>query len=232
MKQNNFLQIAIDGPVGAGKSIIANLLSKKLGIVYVYTGAMYRAVAYLGLRNNLSLENNEEKIFTLLQKAEIELTPTDQKDRVCNVLIDGEDVSDELFTPEVSWGSSVVATYPKIRQELVKRQQKIAQGQSVIMEGRDIALRVLPEAQIKIFMTADVKVRAQRRWRDLQKKGYQKTYEEVLNETIDRDYQDSHRETDPLKKVAEAWVLDTTNLTIEEVVDLICQKIKEKGLIK
>ncbi|NMC35604.1 (d)CMP kinase [Candidatus Beckwithbacteria bacterium] len=224
------LQIAIDGPVGAGKSIVANLLSKKLGIVYVYTGAMYRAVAYLGLQAGVPLEN-EDAILDLLQKVTIKLKPTDQEDRVCTVLIDDQDVTEALFTPEASAGSSQVAVHPKIRAELVTQQQRMADDHAVIMEGRDITTVVLPKADLKIFMTADVKIRAQRRLEDLVKKGYPKTLDEVIAETEERDYQDSHRAADPLVQASDAWYLDTTDLSISQVIELICDKLKEKNLI-
>lgn len=228
LKKN--LQIAIDGPVAAGKSIAANLLAKKLGILYIYTGAMYRAVALLGLENGLNLEE-EKPLARLLKKAEIKLLPTKKKDRICTVLLGGKDVTEKLFTPRASWGSSQVAVFPKVREILVKRQQEMAKNQAVIMEGRDITYRVLPKADLKIYMTADVKIRAKRRLKDLKKQGVKITLKEVIKDTKKRDFQDSHRKVDPLKIVDNVWVLDTSKMTINQEVEVILKKLKDLKLI-
>lgn len=225
------LQIAIDGPVAAGKSIAARLLAKKLGILYVYTGAMYRAVALLGLENGLDL-TEEESLVKLLKKSKIELLPSKEKNRICTVLLNGKDVTEKLFTPRVSWGSSQVAVFPKVREILVKRQQEMTDNQAVIMEGRDITYRVLPKADLKIYMTADVKVRVKRRLKDLEKQGVKKTLEEVIKDTKKRDLQDSHRKADPLKIVTDAWVLDTSRMTIGEEIEVIIKKLKELELVE
>jgi CMP/dCMP kinase len=231
MKLKNNLQIAIDGPLGAGKSVTAKLLSKRLNILYVYTGAMYRATALLGLQNGLDLKQ-ETPLVKLLSNSKIELFPSEKSDKICKVLLNGIDVSDLLFSPELSRGASQVGIFPKIRQILVKKQQEIANNQAVVMEGRDIAVRVLPQADLKIYMTADVNIRAKRRWRDLIKQGFKVNLSEVIAETEKRDYQDSHRQTDPLKIVTDAWVLDTSKLTIEKTVDAIIDKLLEKKLIE
>jgi len=225
------LQIAIDGPVGAGKSVTANLLAKRLGITYVYTGAMYRAVGYLASQNKVDWYD-EPKVFSLLQKAKIELRPASHIGRFCDVFVSGEDVTDKLFNPEASQGAAAVATLPLIRKELVELQKAIANNHGVVMEGRDITTTVLPQADLKIYMTADTQLRAQRRLRDLQNKGFDKNLSEVLKETKDRDYQDSHRTTDPLQIVKDAWVLDTTDLTIEGTINTIVEKLNTIGLIK
>lgn len=229
LKKN--LQIGIDGPLGAGKSIAAKRLAERLGVLFVYTGAMYRAVALLGLRAGLDLEN-EEPLVKLLRKAKIELLSTTQRNRICAVLLNGEDVTEFLFTPRVSWGASQAAVFPKVREILVERQQKIAQEQPVVMEGRDITFRVLPKADLKIYMTADLKVRAQRRFKDLRKQGAKASLEEVIAETKKRDFQDFHRQADPLTKVEDAWVLDTTHMNIEEEIEAILAKLEEKKLVE
>ena len=165
------------------------------------------------------------------QQAEMKLKPTKKKDRICTVLLNGKDITDKLFTPRVSWGSSQVGVFPKVREILVKKQQEMAENQAVIMEGRDITYRVLPKADLKIYMTADVKVRAKRRLKDLKKQGVKTTLKEVIKDTKKRDFQDSHRKADPLKVVEDVWVLDTSNMTIKEEVGAIIKKLKEMRLI-
>ncbi len=228
LKKN--LQIAIDGLVGAGKSVGAHRLAQRLGILYVYTGAMYRATALLGIQNNTDLKD-EAKLIALLKKSTIKLMPASKKSRVCDVFIDAKDVTDELFSSQVNWGSSVVGLLPRVRKYLVKLQQEIAKGQAVVMEGRDITTVVLPQADLKIFLTAELKIRAKRRLKDLRQRGEKKTLEQVIEETVKRDYQDSHRQADPLRIVKGAWVLDTSNLTIDQEVDLMIKRLKAKKLV-
>ncbi len=225
------LQIAIDGPVGAGKSVTANLLAKRLGIIYVYTGAMYRAVGYAASVHNIDWFN-EQAVYELVKKTKIELRPTTHIGRFCDVFVNNEDVTEQLFTPKASEGSSAVATLPSIRRQMVEMQKEIADDKAVVMEGRDITTTVLPKADLKIYMTADIELRAQRRLRDLQNKGFDKSLEDVLQETKDRDYQDSHRSADPLQIVKDAWVLDTTNLTIENTIEAIVDKLVGMGLVE
>lgn len=225
------LQIAIDGPVAAGKGTIASLIAKKLGILYVYTGAMYRAVGYLAKINNIDYKD-EEEILAILKRTKISLKPANKRGRFCRVFLNGKEVTDELFTQDASWAASVVATLPKIREELVSQQKKIAQHQSVIMEGRDITTKVLPNADLKIFMTATVLERAKRRFKQLRKEGVKINLKTVIEETKKRDYQDSHRQVDPLRVAPDALFLDTTRLTIKEVVTIVLEKLKEKGLVK
>lgn len=229
IKKKN-LQIAIDGPVGAGKSVGAFFLAQKLGILYVYTGAMYRAVALLGVRSGLDLKK-EEPLIKLLKKSKIELKKPTRKGRVCDVFLNNKDVTEDLFSPRIHWGSSQVAVFPKVRKHLVKVQKEIAQKQPVVMEGRDITTVVIPRADLKIFMTADLKIRAKRRLKELLKNGVKTNLTGQLKEIKKRDYQDSHRQADPLKITPDAWVLDTSNLSIEEEVEMILTRLKEKGLI-
>lgn len=225
------LQIAIDGPAAAGKGTISSGIAKKIGILYVYTGAMYRAVALLAIRRKVDLQD-EEKIISLLKGNKIVLRKA-QKNSVYgySIFLNDEDVTEEIRTPQVDWGASVVGTLPRVRKVLVEQQQQIAREQSVIMEGRDITTKVLPTADLKIYLTADQKERVRRRKRQLEKEqGLKKSMEEVMQEIRRRDYQDSHRKADPLTIGKDAWILDTTNLTIDQVVKKILEKLKEKEL--
>lgn len=212
------LQIAIDGPVGAGKSTIAKILADKLGIIYIDTGAMYRATAFLATAQKIDLKD-EKKVVALLKKAKIEF----EKSRL---FLNGQDISSVIRKPEMGLGASVVATLPQVRKLLVEKQKKLAKGESVVMEGRDITTRVLPMANLKIYLTADQEERAERKYKEFKNKGIEKSFGCVLEETIKRDTQDTERKTDPLKVVDDAWVLDTTNLSIPEVVSKILQRTK------
>jgi cytidylate kinase len=223
---SEYFQIAIDGPVGAGKSTVARLVAERLGFLYVYTGAMYRAAALLAMRSGVPLSDGKA-VAKLVTEAKMEMRnpEEDEKDgRLTTLVLNGEDVSREIVTEEVGRGSSVVAVHKKVREALVRKQQEIAKTQNVVMEGRDISFRVLPEAQLKIFLTADEKVRAKRRYEQLLERGEEANYWEVLRDLRKRD---SSRKLDPLQKVVGAWVLDTTDLTISQVVDKIIEKVQE-----
>lgn len=223
----NSFQIAIDGPVAAGKGTVAKLVAKRLGFLYVDTGAMYRTAALLAQRHGVDW-NNEIEIAQLVDAAEIEMrnpTPEESDGRQTTVIVNGEDVSWAIRTEAISRGSSIVARHPHVRKVLVKKQQHIAAAQNVVMEGRDITYRVLPNAQLKIFLTADETIRAQRRHQELLVRGEDITFEQVLHDLKERDKQDRERVTDPLQIVPSAWVLDTTPYTIDEVVDLIETKV-------
>jgi CMP/dCMP kinase len=227
MKQN--LQIAIDGPVAAGKGTVARLVAERLGITYIDTGAMYRVAALLSTRAGVSWVE-ENRVAELVKVAEIELKHPEgeKKDgRLITVIVDGEDVSWKIRTEEMSRGSSAVAKLPLVRQALVKKQQEIAAKQGVVMEGRDITFRVLPEADLKIYLTASVEERAKRRHQELLMRGEDVVYELVLNDLKKRDEQDMGREVDPLHIVDGAWVLDTTGMTIEDVVKAIEAKVSQ-----
>lgn len=220
--------IAIDGPVSAGKGTISKLVAEKLDFVYIDTGAMYRMTALLAKRNDLDF-TDEDKLVALVEKSKMDLrTPTEEeKDgRLATVLLDGEDVSWKIRTEEISAGSSHVAALPKVRTALVQKQQEIAQGKDVVMEGRDITYRVLPEAELKIYLTASDVVRAKRRHLQLLNKGENVTFEEVYKELLERDQRDMTRLADPLKIVDDAWQLDTTDLAIEQVVELIVGRVR------
>ena len=221
-------RIAIDGPVAAGKGTVARLLANRLGYLYVDTGAMYRVVALLAEQKNVSLED-EKQLLKLAESSHIEMrNPTEEeKDgRLTTVIVDSEDVSWKIRTESVSAGSSRVAQYPLVRAALVKQQQRIAQTQSVVMEGRDITFRVLPEAELKIYLTASDIVRAKRRYLELQIRGVDAQFENVYKDLLERDARDMNREIDPLHITSDAWVLDTSDLSINQVVDAIEARVK------
>lgn len=223
----NKLVIAIDGPVGVGKGTLAVKLAKKLNAEYLYTGGMYRALALACLTEKVDI-HDEEKVFDLLNKISIEVKVTDLETRI---FIDGKEVSDKIFSPEVNAKVPVVAAYSRIRKEMVYRQKKMSEGKNIIIEGRDSTTDVAPSADLKIYLTADVNVRAQRRLKQLQKRGLNTPFEEVLREANLRDKKDMERKASPLQIVPDAYVIDTTNLTIDETVEKVMNKLQEKGLL-
>lgn len=230
LKKKN-LQIAIDGPVASGKSIGALKLAQKLDILYVYSGAMYRAVAWLGLKNNLDLKK-EEPLAELLKKTKITLKKTRSPNRFCDVYVNSQDITDKLFSARIHWGSSQVAVFPKVRKFLVALQQQIAKNQAVVMEGRDITTVVLPKADLKIYMTADLTIRAKRRLSDLKNRGEDYSLCKVKEMISKRDKNDMNRKISPLCQAKDAWILDTTKLSIDEEVNLIINKLKELNLVE
>lgn len=221
-------QIAIDGPVAAGKGTVARLVAERLGFLYVDTGAMYRATAYLVKQKNLEIKD-EDQVVNALKSSTITLrnpTPEEKDGRLTTVLLDDEDISWKIRTPEVSEGASVVAVQAKVRAALVLQQQAIAATQNVVMEGRDIAVRVLPNAQLKFFLTANEVVRAKRRHLELQTRGQDIPFAQVLDDLVKRDYNDSHRVVDPLQVTDDHIVIDTSDLGVDKVVDVIVAKAK------
>lgn len=216
--------IAIDGPAGAGKSTIAKQLAKDLGFVYVDTGAMYRAMAYYFLTNEISPED-EDAISTACPNVNVSLT---YEEGVQNVWLNGENVSAVIRQEEVGKMASATSVYPVVREKLVELQRKLAKVSNVIMDGRDIGTVVLPKADVKIYMTADSLVRAKRRFDELMAKGESCDLKEIEKDIIERDYRDMHRETSPLKKAEDAIELDTSNLDIHGVVDAMKKIIEEK----
>lgn len=218
--------IAIDGPVAAGKGTVSKLTAERLGYLYIDTGAMYRMTALLAIRHGADL-GDEKALASLISESDMDMrNPTaEEKDgRLTTVFLNGEDVSWKIRTEDVSAGSSKVAQYKAVREQLVAKQQQIAVGKDVVMEGRDITYKVLPDAQLKIFLTASDIVRAKRRHVQLQTRGEDISLDEVYQDLVERDARDSSRSVDPLKIVPEAWVLDTSELSIEEVVNLIVGK--------
>lgn len=219
-------QIAIDGPVAAGKGTISRLVAQRLDFLYVDTGAMYRVTAYLALEHGLAF-SDEPALVELIEKSKLEMRNPleDERDgRLTTVLLNDEDISWKIRTEEVSTGSSQVAVLPKVRGVLVLKQQEIAAQTNVVMEGRDITYRVLPDAQLKIYLTAGDVVRAKRRHMQLQTRGEDISFNEVYRKLLERDLQDMNRASDPLKMVPEAWLIDSSDLSIEQVVDLIVER--------
>ncbi len=213
-----YKQIAIDGPAGAGKSTIAKLIAKELQYVYIDTGAMYRAMTLKAITNNLDLED-EEALSVILN--------TKFKFIDGNLYMDDIDVSDKIRTHKVSNNVSLVSSYLSIRKQCVKIQREIANTNNIVMDGRDIGYKVLPNADFKFFLTASIVERANRRYKDNIKRGIKSDYEVLKEKIAQRDHYDSTREHSPLKPADDAVILDTSDLTIEQVVETITNKIKE-----
>jgi len=225
------LHIAIDGPVASGKGDIAARLAKTLELLYIYTGAMYRALALACINRGISCKD-EKNVMNILNAASIDIIAPEVNDKYPYVvLLDGVDVSERITKQDTAQGASDVGVLASIRIWMVNRQQQMAKGKRVVMEGRDIGLRVLPEAQLKVYLTASVQVRAQRRYIQWQASGIQKTFEETLSDTKARDLQDTTRSVDPLQKLPDSWELDTTHMNQEDVVMAIIGELKERKLI-
>lgn len=216
------ISIAIDGPAGAGKSTISKVIAKKLGIIYVDTGAMYRAVALYAIRNGVNTRNEDGRLESILDEIEVDIA---YEDGVQHIYLNGEDVSDAIREPEVSMGASNVAVVPSVRLKLVELQRELAKKQSVIMDGRDIGTYVLPDADVKIFLTATAEERAKRRFDELQAKGIESSYDEVLCDMKKRDLNDSTRDFAPLKQADDAALIDTTKYNFDESVKMILSHI-------
>lgn len=218
------INVAIDGPAGAGKSTVAKGVAAKLGFIYVDTGALYRAVGVYGIRKGIDTKKADE-VSAVLPEISVELKFIDS---VQHVFLNGEDVSVEIRTPDASMAASNVSAIPSVRSFLFDLQRDIASKNDCIMDGRDIGTVVLPHAQVKIFLTADPEERAMRRYRELIEKDPDVKYEDVLEDLKKRDYQDSHREIAPLKPAADSVVFNTTGNTLEESVEKVISIIKEK----
>ncbi|MFI8685208.1 (d)CMP kinase [Rossellomorea sp. NPDC077527] len=219
------LRIAIDGPAAAGKSTVAKIVAGKLSYLYIDTGAMYRSLTYKALTNNVDL-HNEQELNQLLSGTTIDLEPSDQGQLV---LLDGENVTDEIRQASVTNSVSHVAVHSRVREEMVKRQQELAQEGAVVMDGRDIGTHVIPDAEIKVFLLASVDERAQRRHEENLSKGYPSDLDQLKEEIARRDKIDSEREVAPLRKAEDATEIDTTSLSISEVVDQIMVLVERKG---
>lgn len=224
------MQVAIDGPASAGKSTVAKIVAKNLNFIYIDTGAMYRVCTWIAKQGNVDY-GDETKILNLLDHAKIEFKNTEKEQKV---LVNGEDVSLAIRTPEITEHVSQVSALKGIREKMVELQREMAGKNNVIMDGRDIGTTVLPNAEVKIFLIASVESRAKRRYLDFQEKGIHQDLKEIEHDIEERDYKDSHRKISPLKKAKDAIELDTTNLTIEEVVQAITQLIEkeQKNLAK
>lgn len=219
--------IAIDGPAGAGKSTIAKKLAKELGFVYVDTGAMYRALAYYFMKKGIAAEQ-EDAIAEACEEADVTLCYEDGQQQV---ILNGENVGGAIRTEEVGKTASVTSAYPAVRKKLVALQKRLASSENVIMDGRDIGTVVLPDADVKIYLTASVAVRAKRRFDELAQKGTACDIDQIERDIADRDYRDMHREISPLKQAEDAVLLDSSELDIEGVVDAMKAIIKEKGIV-
>lgn len=219
--------IAIDGPAGAGKSSIAKALSKKLGFVYIDTGAMYRAVALFFLENGIK-DSSDNEIDNLLDKLDINIKYTDGEQRV---FLNNVDVSDKLRQEEIGKLASRFSALKSVREKLVALQRKLAKKENVIMDGRDIGTVVLPNADLKIYLSAGSKVRAKRRYLELIEKGFDRAAldeKAIENEIIKRDEADMNREISPLKKAEDAYCLDTSDMTFDEVVSKILDMVEKE----
>lgn len=222
MDSGKNLQIAIDGPAGAGKSTVARAVAQKLRIFYLDTGAMYRAIACKVLKKAIPVDD-EEKVSKLAEETEIAF----DHDAERHIWCDGRDYADEIRSPEVSRIVPLIAVYPRVRKRLVSLQRREAELGAVVMDGRDIGTHVLPKADLKIFLTASSAERARRRWLELKAKGQDLTLEEVLTDLETRDKQDTERAESPLRSAADALIIDTTGLSVDDIVCKIVEYVSD-----
>ena len=218
------ISVAIDGPAGAGKSTVARRVAAEFGYIYVDTGALYRTVAYSATLNGISHDDNEG-VVAHLNDVLVDIVYKDGEQRV---LLNGSDVSEFIRTPEISEGASKVSAIPKVREFLLGLQRKLAKEHDVVMDGRDIATVVLPDATVKIFLTASAEERAKRRFDELIAKGMDVKYEDVLTDLLGRDHRDSTRAVAPLKPAEDSVIVDTTSLSFDEAVIAVSNVIKAK----
>ncbi len=218
------VNVAIDGPAGAGKSTVARAAAKELGYIYVDTGALYRAVGVCALRLGVATDD-AAAVEGILGSVKVELKFTNGEQQV---FLNGENVSSEIRTPEASMAASNVSAIPAVRAFLFDLQKNIAAENDCIMDGRDIGTVVLPDAQVKIFLTASPEIRARRRYDELTAKGQQVEYDDVLDDLIKRDYNDSHREVAPLRPADDSVTVDTSGLSLEQSIERVIQAVREK----
>ena len=219
------LNIAMDGPVGAGKSSIAKAVADRLGILHLDTGAMYRAVGLSAIRAGVDLQD-EAAVTAHTKRIDVAVAHSVTGQRT---IVDGEDVTDYIRTPEVSMAASTVGKYAGVRREMVAIQQKLAASTPMLVDGRDICVRVLPNATVKLFLTASAEERARRRWNEMKDKPDAPSYEEVLRDLRARDEQDMNREVDPLRPTEDAVIVDSTEMNFEQVVQYILNIVEEKA---
>lgn len=217
--------VALDGPAGAGKSSVAKKAAKELDFIYVDTGALYRTIGLAAMRENIEPVASD-KVFDLLKRIKVELTFNDKGEQI--VLLNGEDVSGQIRTPEASMTASKISAIPEVRAFLLDLQRSMAKTNNVIMDGRDIGTVVLPDAQVKIFLTAAPEARAGRRYKELIEKGMDVNYEDILKDVIKRDNFDMNREIAPLKPAEDSVTVDTTELDFDQSVEAVISVIKEK----
>jgi len=214
------ISVAIDGPAGAGKSTIAKLVAKEFNLMYINTGSMYRAVALIAKENNIE-ENNIEELCKLIDTMNMEFRDDD-------LFLNGENIQSKITMPEISGIVSKYAAIKEVREKLVKLQREMSNKFDVIMDGRDIGTVVLKNSKFKFFLTATAEARAQRRYKELKERGLDVDYNKILEDIIKRDYYDSHREVDPLRKAEDAIEIDSTNLSIIEVTEKISAIIRKE----
>lgn len=219
----SIVKIALDGPAGAGKSTVAKAVAEKLGIVYIDTGAMYRTAALYMIRQGIDIKNEREKLIQNLDGIKMDIIHSENGQQM---ILGDEDVSDKIRTEEVSMGASDIAVIPEVRLKLVEMQRCLAKSKSVIMDGRDIGTYVLPDAELKIYLTATPECRAKRRYLEQQERGIKCNFDDILSDIIKRDKNDSEREFAPLKCADDAVYLDSTEMTREEVIEKITDLYK------
>lgn len=222
---NTVIRIAIDGPSGAGKSTLAKSIAGKLGCLYVDTGAIYRTIGYYAFANGID-PKNEQAVTAALPQIHVELTYGE--DGLQHMLLNGQDVTLKIRLPEISMYASAVSAHPGVREFLLEMQRELARTNSVIMDGRDIGTVVLPDAEVKVFLTASVQERARRRCLELEQRGTPEPFEKVLEDMEKRDWDDSHRATAPLKQAKDAVLLDTTNLDFQQSEAALLKMIEER----
>lgn len=220
-----YISVAIDGPAGAGKSTISKQLAKKLKFIYVDTGAIYRAIAYLAIQNSLDTKKNVKEITELAVSSEIKIS---YEDDIQHIYINNSDVTDFIRTPEVSVGASDVSAIPGVRDALLSIQRNLAHNNNVIMDGRDIGTVVLPDATVKIYLTASVEKRAERRYKDFLNKGLNIDIKSIREDIIYRDNQDTKREVAPLKPACDSVIFDNSNCNFDESVEYLYNIVKER----
>mgnify|MGYP001612154907 CR=1 FL=1 len=222
--------IAIDGPVASGKGTLAVGLAKKLNALYVYTGAMYPALALACLSEYVDIDD-EEKVLNFFKTISIELKePEHGQKRTFTVLLNKEDVSDKIHEKMIDETVPIVAAMPSIREKMVQLQKKLGEGRNVVMEGRDITIDVLPNADLKIYLTASLEERTRRRYSQLKKRGDERSFKQIQDEIKERDKKDFTRGASPLTVLKDAMILDTTNLSIEETIERVMRELSKKGI--
>lgn len=218
------MKVAIDGPAGAGKSTISRAAAKRLGFVYIDTGAMYRAIGLAAVRRGIDTKD-AESVEAILDEVEVTIAHNEEGQQI---FLNGENVSTEIRLPEISVAASNVAVIPAVRLKLVELQRALAEKENVIMDGRDIGTYVLPDAEVKIFLIASVEERAKRRLKELLEKGVETDLEAVKTDMEYRDKNDSGRDFAPLKQAEDSVLLDNTNITIEEAIECICRLVQDR----
>mgnify|MGYP000676003092 FL=1 len=221
-KHEKHFNIALDGPSGAGKSTVAKALAKRLDIIYLDTGAMYRSLAYVAVKQGIDV-NDEAAVKPMLDNLDMKIITGDSQ----QIIVNGENVTPFIREHYVSKAASDISALPAVRIKLVELQREIAKNDCVVLDGRDIGTYVLPDAKYKFFITATPEVRAKRRFEELKAKGDAPSYEKVLEDIKVRDYNDSHRAFAPLKQADDAVLVDTTNMSIDEVIDFVLNKMEK-----